>query len=158
MRKKYSWADGEEQKVSEEGRREKTCRGEGEKSFKRAKISCYDLIYSSSSSSKNQVTNFSQSRLSDCIIGAEIVGGAVIFPSGAPNDVCRRSREPNTRLFFESSDALDANEPVLWRILSVLVLFLSFFLCLCFIILSIFRLHNKKMYQSKLMCYKRRHK
>ena len=47
------------------------------------------------------------------MIGAEIVGGAESFESGAPKDVCRRNNDPNTRLFFVSSDVLDANEPVL---------------------------------------------
>lgn len=52
--------------------------------------------------------------LSLCIIGAEIVGGAVrVLESGAPNDVWRRNNDPKTRLFFDSSDVLDANEPVL---------------------------------------------
>jgi hypothetical protein len=37
------------------------------------------------------------------------------LPSGAPKDVCRRNNEPNTRLFFDSSDVLDAIEPVLWK-------------------------------------------
>lgn len=51
------------------------------------------------------------------MIGAEIVGGVASFaPSGAPNEVCRLNNEPNTRLFFDSSDVLDANEPFLWEI------------------------------------------
>lgn len=50
------------------------------------------------------------------MIGAEIVGGVDSFAlSGAPNEVCRRNNDPKTRLFFDSSDVLDANEPVLWK-------------------------------------------
>lgn len=49
------------------------------------------------------------------MIGAEIVGGVESLASGAPNDVCRRNKDPNTRLFFDSSDDRDANEPVLWK-------------------------------------------
>lgn len=50
------------------------------------------------------------------MIGAEMVGGVESFAlSGPPNDVCRRNNDPKTRLFFDSSDVLDANEPVLWK-------------------------------------------
>lgn len=42
-----------------------------------------------------------------------MVGGVESLTSGAPNEVCRRKRDPNTRLFFESSEVLDANDPVL---------------------------------------------
>lgn len=48
------------------------------------------------------------------MIGAEIVGGVDSLASGAPNDVWRLNNDPKTRLdFFDSSDVLDANEPVL---------------------------------------------
>lgn len=51
------------------------------------------------------------------MIGAEIVGGVEsLAPSGAPNDVWRRNNDPNTRLFFDSSEPRDANEPVLWKL------------------------------------------
>lgn len=50
------------------------------------------------------------------MIGAEMVGGVdSLAPSGAPKDVWRRNNDPKTRLFFVSSDVLDANEPVLWK-------------------------------------------
>lgn len=50
------------------------------------------------------------------MIGDEIVGGVDnLALSGAPNEVWRRNNDPNTRLFFDSSEVLDANEPVLWE-------------------------------------------
>lgn len=65
----------------------------------------------------NKTRTYSFERLaSDWMMGAEIVGGVVsLAPSGAPNDVWRRNNDPNTRLFFDSSDVRDANEPVLWK-------------------------------------------
>lgn len=39
--------------------------------------------------------------------------GVESLTSGAPNEVCRRKRDPNTRLFLESSEFLDAKDPVL---------------------------------------------
>lgn len=49
-------------------------------------------------------------------------GGVESLTSGAPKEVCRRRRDPNTRLFFESSEFLDANDPVL----EILHFFLNF--------------------------------
>jgi hypothetical protein len=49
------------------------------------------------------------------MIGAEIVGGVESLTSGAPKDVWRRNSDPKTRLFFDSSEVLEANEPVLWK-------------------------------------------
>lgn len=51
------------------------------------------------------------------MIGADIwvveLMGVESLTSGAPNEVCRRKRDPNTRLFLESSEFLDAKDPVL---------------------------------------------
>lgn len=57
------------------------------------------------------------------MIGAEIVGGVEsLAPSGAPNDVWRRNNDPKTRLFFDSSEPRDANEPVLWKLGGLLLI------------------------------------
>lgn len=52
-------------------------------------------------------------------------GGVESLTSGAPNEVCRRKRDPK-RFLFESSEFLDANDPVLemgvyfWSVFSLL--------------------------------------